>query len=248
MARRIARGAIRGAEPLDLGRIPPTLRKRSARRVRTRDLRKVCVVFDLVEAIVSPSHLRDLTAGRLSFFQSQVAGWSSRNHGQELSFPSCASLKWATADSALSAVAPTIDAPKRGKQSQVMKGRPITGEEFDRMIDKAAAVVGDERAEPWRHYLRGLWKSGLRLGESLELFWDRDDKLCVDLSGKRPMLRIPGALEKGNRDRMLPMAPEFAELLLATPEAERTGPVFRLPMGQHRTPRPSVFTSAERFR
>ena len=152
-----------------------------------------------------------------------------------------ASLKWAQRIG-LIPVAPTIERPKRGKTSQLMKGRPITGEEFDRMLAKVPAVVGDKRAEPWRDYLRGLWASGLRLAESLELFWDRDDKLCVDLSGKRPMLRIPGALEKGNRDRMLPMAPEFAELLLATPEAERHGPVFRLPMERTGGARPCGFT------
>jgi len=34
-------------------------------------------------------------------------------------------------------------------------------------------------------------------------------------------------LEKGHRDRLLPITPDFAEFLLATPEAERRGPVFR---------------------
>ena len=71
-----------------------------------------------------------------------------------------------------------------------------------------------------------MWLSGLRLAESLELWWDRDDRLCVDLSGEHPMLRIPAECEKGNQDRVLPMAPEFAEFVLTTPEAERTGPVF----------------------
>jgi integrase len=33
-------------------------------------------------------------------------------------------------------------------------------------------------------------------------------------------------LKKGHRDRLLPIAPEFAEFLLATPESERMGPVF----------------------
>lgn len=51
-------------------------------------------------------------------------------------------------------------------------------------------------------------------------------EVMTDLSGEHPMLQIPGELEKGNQDRLLPMAPEFAEFLLATPEAERTGPVF----------------------
>ena len=80
--------------------------------------------------------------------------------------------------------------------------------------------------ESWRNYLKGLWASGLRLTESLELCWDRDDKLCVDMSGKRPMLRIPGELEKGNQDRLLPIAPEFAEFLSLTPKEQRTGYVF----------------------
>ena len=66
----------------------------------------------------------------------------------------------------------------------------------------------------------------MRLGEPLELFWDRDAKLCVDLSGRRPMLRIRAELEKGFQDRLLPMTPEFAEFLLETPESEWTGRVF----------------------
>lgn len=37
---------------------------------------------------------------------------------------------------------------------------------------------------------------------------------------------IPAELEKGNRDRLLAIAPEFAELLADVPEVERTGRVF----------------------
>ena len=58
--------------------------------------------------------------------------------------------------------------------------------------------------------------------------WHRRDKLCVDLSGKFPMLRIPGNLQRSGRDQLYPMAPEFAELLEATPEGERRGRVFKL--------------------
>lgn len=42
------------------------------------------------------------------------------------------------------------------------------------------------------------------------------------------MLRIPAECEKGNQDRLLPIAPEFAEFLLQTPEAARHGRVFKL--------------------
>jgi integrase len=93
--------------------------------------------------------------------------------------------------------------------------------------DLTPVEVNPAAVESWRHYLTGLWLSGLRLTESLEVFWSRSDRLCIDLTGKRPMLRIPAELEKGHRDRILPITPDFAECLLATPEDQRRGPVFR---------------------
>ena len=41
------------------------------------------------------------------------------------------------------------------------------------------------------------------------------------------MLRIVAELEKGNRDRLLPITPDFADFLLAMPQAERKGRVFK---------------------
>lgn len=116
-----------------------------------------------------------------------------------------------------------------------MKGRPITGEEFDRMLDAVPKVVKmkgstkEDKArvvESWKFYLRGLWYSGLRLSESLELYRDREDKLSIDFSGKYPMLRIRAESEKGKKDRLLPIVPEFAEFLQQVPKSERFGPVF----------------------
>src|SRR5262249_216964 len=52
------------------------------------------------------------------------------------------------------------------------------------------------------------------------------------LSGRRPMLRIHADQEKGGQDRLLPIAPEFAEFLLNTPKAERVGRVFKLVVKQ----------------
>ena len=90
-------------------------------------------------------------------------------------------------------------------------------------------LVGEDAAPRWRHYLRGLWVSGLRLGESLDLWWDRPEKIIpIFKHGDRPMLQVPAELEKGNEDRLLPIAPEFALFLLETPEEARTGPVFQL--------------------
>jgi integrase len=198
-------------------------------------VKKVGGVFNIVEEILSPKRLRDLTGQRLSYLQAQL-----RERGRAESTIKgylahlASAFSWGVKVGILG-VAPRIQMPKRAKGGRMMKGRPITLEEFERMLAAVPKVVdknrkeGDDkpaRAPSWEHYLRGLWVSGLRLTESLDLTWDRDDKLCVDLSGKRPMLRIPAELEKGNKDRLLPMAPEFAELLLATPEDQRTGYVF----------------------
>jgi integrase len=94
--------------------------------------------------------------------------------------------------------------------------------------DSIPVEISPKAVASWRHYLTGLWLSGLRLTESLEVYWDRpDDRLCIDLEGKHPRLRIPAELEKGHRDRLLPITPDFAEYLLLTPGPERRGPIFR---------------------
>jgi integrase len=159
---------------------------------------------------------------------------------------------------------PTIKKPQRAKKGgrgRKAKGRPISGEEFERLLDRIPAALAEwpkrKRAtsratsrrrgkperkttrdaipveiapvmvESWRHYLRGLWLSGLRLTESLELFWDRADRLYVDLAGRRPMLIIPGELEKAGTYRRIPITPDFHRYLLATDEVDRHGPIFR---------------------
>ena len=108
-----------------------------------------------------------------------------------------------------------------------MRGRPITTEEFKRMI-KAIPKVRKHDPTLWERYLTGLWLSGLRLEESTVLSWDEDSPFAVDLTGKHPRFRIYAEAEKGNRDRLLPLTPDFADLLLSTPEEERTGAVFPL--------------------
>ncbi len=137
-------------------------------------------------------------------------------------------MRWANREGLL-LVVPQFTMPKRTKGMKMMRGRGISGEEFERMIEAVPKVVENAAADSWKFYLRGLWFSGLRLSESLTLRWDdAPDSIVVDLDGKRPMLRIPAEVEKGKRDRILPMAPEFAQLLLAVPERERRGRVFKL--------------------
>ena len=118
-----------------------------------------------------------------------------------------------------------MDPPRRVKSSKVMKGRPITLEEFERMLAKTRKVV-PLGPECWEYYLTGMWLSGLRLEESLDLWWDREDRISVEVGGEYPMFRVHAEQEKGFKDRLLAMAPEFAEVLLKTPSECRKGPMF----------------------
>jgi integrase len=216
----------------------------------SRTAEKINSVFDRFEEEIAPQRLWDVNEKRLSAFVSKL-----REGKPPKPKPGCdkpapdervgkltestiaghlahlkAALNWAKGQKLLPLV-PTFPRLKRAKMSKgakVMRGRPITLEEFERMLEQVAAVVGASAAEHWTFYLHGLWTSGLRLAESLELYWDREDKLHPVLSGRFPMLRIPADLEKGHKDRLLPMAPEFARLLETVPQADRVGPVFKL--------------------
>lgn len=96
------------------------------------------------------------------------------------------------------------------------------------MLSNVGKVVGEQQVDSWTFLLKGLWWSGLRLGEALKLSWVDPRELMVDLSGKRPFLGIQAAAEKGKKDRTLPLAPEQAELLQTVPEADQEGLVFKL--------------------
>ena len=111
-------------------------------------------------------------------------------------------------------------------------------------LNAVSTVVGSNRAPAWCFFLRGLWTSGLRLEESLSLSWDDMGAMRVDLSEPRGVFRIPGEAEKGHRDCVLPMAPEFCELLLEVPEVDRHGCVFRLPRArEHEVPPSDTYVS-----
>ena len=192
---------------------------------------KVQVVLDRVEGILNPSRLLEMSEQRLSYFvavlrKSGVAETTIKGYLAHLK----AALNWAVRQKLLMSP-PSFPRIQRAKRTSgtPMKGRPVTMEEFERMIAAVASVVGEAKAAEWCNYLLGLWLSGLRLEESLDLWWDSPDKILpVFPKEGQPLFQVPGELEKGHTDRLLPMAPEFAIMLQEVPESERTGPVFRL--------------------
>jgi integrase len=201
---------------------------------------KIGTVCNLIDA-AGVELVKDLTADRIAGIVTKARHQGTTESTLKSYIGTMrAMLRWGVARKYLPEC-PTLPTIRRAKKSgggSLMKGRPITGEEFDRMLAAAPAVVGEKNAPAWQRYLRGLWLSGLRLAESVDLWWDRDDKIMPVLprpGAGLPVLRILGELEKGNTDRLLPMAPEFAIFLLETPEAERTGPVFVLPKRKKRS-------------
>jgi integrase len=193
---------------------------------------KIATVLNALEAAISPILLRDLTPERIAHFAAtmrkrQLAESTIHSYLAHLH----AILQWAVSQKLLQSV-PAIPKPprrKRGNKVQRMKGKPITPEEYELELTAIPTVVGEARAAQWAWYLRGLWWSGLRLRESLDLWWDRLDKIHpVFPKDGHPVLVIHAELEKGHQDRILPIAPEFAEMLMEVPEADRCGPVFPL--------------------
>jgi len=185
--------------------------------------------LNVFQRLCNPQRLSDVTTSRVTGFVSELR----KQHAAEATIARHlrhlkAEMRWANREGLLN-VLPKFTMPKRVKGAKIMRGRPITLEEFERMIGVVAKVVENTAAASWEFYLRGLWDSGLRLSESLTLRWDvAPDSIVIDLSGRRPLFRIPAEAEKGNQDRLLPMTPEFATLLVSVPERERRGRVFKL--------------------
>lgn len=125
---------------------------------------------------------------------------------------------------------PSVPKFRKVKTSKLRhaKGRPITGEEFERMLACTEQEVGADAAESWRYVLRGLWSSGLRLGELMNVSWTDDDSAIVPVwtRGRLPVLRIPHEMQKNDTEEDIPLMPGFAKLLQETPAHERTGWAF----------------------
>lgn len=197
-----------------------------ARRLAPNTASKVASTFNLVEEHLNPQRLSQLTAERISYFQSKMReGFRSEATIKSTLSHLKAALRWAVRMKML-AHCPAIELP--GKVADKMRGRPITTEEYERILAAVPKVASD--APAWLRFLKGLWLSGLRLSEALRLSWDDETTLRVDLTGKRPMLHIPAGSDKSRKARPLPITPDFAAMLQETPASERRGPVFRLPL------------------
>lgn len=76
----------------------------------------------------------------------------------------------------------------------VMKGRPISGEKFDRMIAATPAVVGKDAAPSWMFTLNVLWESAFRIQDVMRFSWDDAEQIYPvwpRLRSQHPTIMVP---------------------------------------------------------
>ena len=190
--------------------------------------------LDLAERILKPKTLGDMAdTNALQQLQAKLlAGEQSRRKKPRSphtvkGYIGCvlAALSWAHMQDWLP-TAPKIRKLKTPKL-KVMKGRPITEQEFEKMLNATTSVVGDMVAESWKRVLRGLWTSALRLDELMHVSWYRAGTIRpVWSKGQFPIREIPAAMQKNDTEENIPLLPWLDALLLETPEGQRHGWVF----------------------
>lgn len=214
----------------------PTFRKETTRKIDT--------TFSLVEEILNPSRLRELTTEKISLWIAKLKEGEGGKAKIKKGETSTAKIKKRRADATValycrhlkSALNWAVEmgflnqAPKfRFNNASKMKGRPVVLEEFERINMAVPKIIDAEYAPEWLRFLDGLWESGFRLSEALALSWEPiADVTAIVQAGSRTVVRFKAAGQKGKRDELWPCPPEFARLLEEVPEEKRTGPVFKL--------------------
>lgn len=115
----------------------------------------------------------------------------------------------------------------------VMKGRPVTTEEFERMIQATPSVVGESSAPSWQFALRILWESGFRIGDLMDFHWEDERHIHPKWStrkGQHPTIIIPST-QKNGRNQEIPMLPGLQKMLEDVPKRDSVGWVLNpIPM------------------
>lgn len=127
----------------------------------------------------------------------------------------------------------------RNRKRKLMRSSPITNEQYQKILE----AVGKNDRDPagLQRLIRGLWLSGLRVGEALSLSWD-SGAIRLSLDGRRPRIVIHDSGQKSRSDEVMPITPDFYRFLSETPAINRTGLVF--PVGMRRRDVPEAISAA----
>jgi integrase len=128
--------------------------------------------IDICQSIINPRTLREMASeDTLALLQAKLlAGGRSSHTVKSYMRTLIAALNWAFRPMRW---IPERIAFKLLDVDEPDKGRPITTEEFERMLASCGKVCKVD-PDSWKYLLRGSWESGLRLNEAMHLSWDVD--------------------------------------------------------------------------
>lgn len=190
--------------------------------------------LDIAEKILKPKTLGDMAGtSSLQEIQARLLAGEFSKHSRPRSPHTVrgymkailAALNWAYHQDWLT-TPPKLPRFKVSKR-KVMKGRPVTQEEFEKMLDATASVVGEQAAASWKLVLRGLWESALRLEELMHVSWDKHGTIRPTwIDGQHAVLEIPADMQKNDTDESIPLLPGFENLLKELSAVNRKGWIF----------------------
>jgi integrase len=177
--------------------------------------KKAHSVFDRFEDAVSPQTMKDITKSRIAAYVRKLREGDDNHapaepatiHGH-LAYLKAA-FKWAVEADMLNEV-PHIDMPTLPKKKKIRK---IVAEEYERLLMKATT-------EPWKVFLSVAWFTGMRRNEILDLTWDNEEKIRLDLDHKgadgmpEPRVHIPAACQKNGENSWIPIHSDLLTILL----------------------------------
>lgn len=185
----------------------------------------VACALNQYESAMRPKLVSDIN-------EQKIAMWRNSLIRRELSESTIASymrhlqvaLKWAQDLGYVSGI-PQVKV-KRPRRDALLRGGSLTEKEFAQMLLAVPKVVGEVHAPAWRRFLRGMWMSGLRIGEAMRLDFDKLP-FRADIRSATPSFVIRSDGQKGRRDTRVPMTPDFATWLKRRTTNQR-GLVFPL--------------------
>ena len=142
-------------------------------------------VLSKFESFANPQLVRDATSSKIRMWFAKLREEGLADSTIQTYWRHLHAFLAIAADDYVIEEIPRVRTPKSKPK---MKGRPLTGEEYERIKLKAKQIRGSD----WESAIECLWLSGLRVGEAHRVTWHRSE-FCVDLNGKYPCYHIEGA-------------------------------------------------------
>lgn len=187
-------------------------------------MRSGCLTaFKHYTRIMAPATVGEVTSDMISQFAASFAGEAARPRATVDKNLRCLkiALRWAARVGLIDS-APHVPLSKGGRR-KFMRGRPITEPEYRKMLRFAHVAQGKRSAPSWRRLIELLWLSGLRIGEAAKLSWDSPPLQLQIEAEPYPQILFFEEGHKAGSDVAVPLTPDLAAWLEATPRKARRG-------------------------